>query len=54
MGACYRGYVVRDYGRWHLRRPPQGYEWYRTDDGWALAAIASGLIFDMIEQDGGY
>ena len=53
----YSGYVVQDYGRWHLRQPPRGYYWYRTDDGFVLAAIASGLIFDIVgggAYDNGY
>lgn len=44
----YRSYVVHDYGRYHLRRPPPGYAWYRVGDDYLLAAIASGLIFDII------
>jgi Ni/Co efflux regulator RcnB len=44
----YRGYVVRDYYRYHLRRPPPGYAWYRVGDDYLLAAIASGLIFEII------
>ncbi len=49
----YRGYVVRDYSRYHLRRPPPGYYWYRTGDDYVMAAIASGLIFDIIAGDQG-
>lgn len=44
----YRSYVVNDYYRYHLRRPPPGYAWYRVGDDYLLAAIASGLIFDII------
>jgi len=43
-----RGYVVRDYGRQHLRAPPRGYYWYRDGDDYLLAAIATGLILDVI------
>ncbi|MDB5429220.1 MAG: hypothetical protein JWP35_336 [Caulobacter sp.] len=49
-----RGYVVYDYGRYHLRPPPRGYYWYRVGDDYLLAAIASGLIFDVIVNSGGY
>jgi Ni/Co efflux regulator RcnB len=49
-----RGYVVYDYGRYHLRPPPRGYYWYRVGDDYLLAAIASGLIFDVIINSGGY
>jgi Ni/Co efflux regulator RcnB len=44
----YRGYVVNDYHRYHLRQPPRGYAWYRVGDDYLLAAIASGIIFDII------
>ena len=43
-----RGYVVYDYHRYHLRPPPRGYYWYRTGNDYVLAAIATGLIFDVI------
>ena len=42
------GYVVRDYGHYRLRPPPRGYYWYRTGNDYVLAAIATGLIFDVI------
>lgn len=42
------GYVVNDYYRYHLRQPPRGYYWYRTGNDYVLAAIATGLIFDVI------
>ena len=44
----YRGYVVNDYHRYHLRQPPRGYAWYRVGNDYLLAAIASGIIFDII------
>ncbi len=47
-----RGYVVGDYYRYHLRRPPPGYYWYRNGDDFVLAAIASGLIFEVVAGDG--
>lgn len=48
----YRGntYIVRDYGYYHLRPPPRGYYWYRTGNDYVLAAIATGLIFDIINN----
>ncbi len=45
-----RGYRV-DYYRYHLRRPPYGYEWRRVGNNYVLAAIATGLIADIV---GGY
>ena len=47
----YRGYVVNDYHRYHLRQPPRGYAWYRVGDDYLLAAIASGIIFDIIANN---
>lgn len=47
----YRGptYVVRDYGRYHLRRPPNGYHWIRDNSGnYLMVAIASGVIADLL------
>ncbi len=51
------GYVARgdwdrgdrvDYNRYHLRRPPSGYEWRRVNGNFVLVALASGLIADMV------
>lgn len=42
-------YVVNDYGRYHVRRPPYGYHWVRDDTGNLLmVAIASGIIADLV------
>ena len=46
-----RGYVVYDYGRYRLRTPPRGYYWYRDGDDYLLAAIATGLVLDVIIND---
>jgi Ni/Co efflux regulator RcnB len=46
----YRGYVVNDYDRYHLRRPPRGYAWYRVGDDYLMATIATGVIFDIINN----
>ncbi|HBK47294.1 MAG TPA: hypothetical protein DDZ67_12855 [Xanthomonadaceae bacterium] len=47
----YRGpvYVVNDYPRYHVRRPPYGYHWVRDDRGNLLmVAIATGIIADLV------
>jgi Ni/Co efflux regulator RcnB len=44
------GYVIRDYGYYRLRPPPRGYYWYRAGNDYVLAAIATGLIFDIINN----
>ncbi len=43
-------YRVYDYGRYRLRPPPRGYYWYRSGDDFLLAAIATGLIFEVISH----
>lgn len=47
----YRGSHVSDYSRYHLRSPPRGYAWYRVGDDYLLAAIATGLIFEIIQDN---
>ncbi|WP_305806214.1 RcnB family protein [Stenotrophomonas sp. YIM B06876] len=47
----YRGpvYVVNDYGRYNMRRPPRGYHWIRDDRGnMLMVAIATGIIADLV------
>lgn len=47
----YRGpvYVVNDYSRYSVRRPPYGHHWIRDDRGnLLLVAIATGIIADYI------
>ena len=47
----YRGpiYVVNDYPRYQLRRPPYGHHWIRDDRGnMLLVAVATGIIADYI------
>ena len=48
-----RGAALSDYARYHLRRPPPGYYWYRNGDDFILASLASGLIFEVV-TGGGY
>lgn len=47
----YRGpiYVVNDYPRYNLRRPPYGHQWIRDDRGnMLLVAIATGVIAQYV------
>lgn len=50
LPPAYRGrtYVIYDYGRYGLRPPPRGYYWYRDGNDYLLAAVATGLILDVI------
>lgn len=41
-------YRVYDYGRYGLRPPPRGYYWYNDNGNYLLAAVATGLILDVI------
>ena len=44
-----RRYVVEDWQTYHLRQPPYGYRYVRSDDGqFLLVAIASGIIADIL------
>ncbi|WP_312646869.1 RcnB family protein, partial [Stenotrophomonas sp.] len=55
VGSPYRNYysgpvyVVNDYPRYHLRRPPYGHHWIRDDRGnMLLVAIATGVIAQYV------
>lgn len=42
-------YVVTDYNRYHLRRPPRGYHWVRDDNGnFLMVAITTGIITSLL------
>ncbi len=41
-------YVVNDWRGHHLRQPPRGYHWVQTGGDYVLAAIATGVIADLI------
>lgn len=42
-------YVVSDWHSEHLREPPRGYHWVRSDNGdFLLVAITSGVITDLM------
>lgn len=49
LPSSYRSsrYAV-DYRRHHLRAPPRGYQWRQVDNNYVLAAVASGLILEII------
>jgi Predicted integral membrane protein len=50
MPSYYRTnqYVVSDYARYGLQRPPHGYQYVRSGNDVVLAAIAGGLITAVI------
>lgn len=41
-------YVVSDWKNNHLRKPPRGYHWVEANNQYVLAAVATGLIADII------
>lgn len=42
-------YVVSDWRSDHLREPPRGYNWVRSDNGdFLLVAISTGVITEMM------
>jgi Ni/Co efflux regulator RcnB len=45
----YAGDVVGDFDRYHLRRPPYGFNWVRVGQSFLLVSTSSGMIFDVIE-----
>jgi Ni/Co efflux regulator RcnB len=44
----YQGFVVQDYGRYHLRRPPFGYSWVQAGNELLLVSASTGMIFDVV------
>lgn len=48
--ASYRDkrYEVNDWKARHLRQPPRGYHWVNVNGDYVLAAIATGVIADLL------
>lgn len=42
------GRVISDWRGHHLRRPPHGYHWVEADGDYVLAAVATGIILQVI------
>jgi len=45
---AYGSFVVNDWNRYHLRRPPYGYHWVNYNGDYLLVAIGTGIIADML------
>jgi Ni/Co efflux regulator RcnB len=43
-----RQYVVDDWRGHHLSAPPRGYHWVQTGSDYVLAAIATGVILELL------
>ena len=43
-----RPYVVRDYRNVRLYAPPRGCHWLRVNNDVVLAAIATGVVLDVL------
>lgn len=37
-----------DYKQYHLRQPPNGYEWRLVDGNYVLAAVATGVVASVV------
>ena len=37
-----------DYRKHHLRQPPRGHQWVKVDNNYALVALTSGLIAQLV------
>lgn len=48
LPPAYQSYIVDEYMRFHLRRPPYGYHWVRVGDEFLLVSVSTGLIFDVV------
>ncbi len=49
IDRTYWGHASRvDWRTRHLRRPPRGYEWREVNGNYVLAAVATGLIADLV------
>jgi Ni/Co efflux regulator RcnB len=46
------GRDVVDYNRYHLRRPPHGYEWVRDGNQFILIGISTGIIASVLAARG--
>lgn len=45
----YNRYIISDWDRYNLRRPPSGYSWYRADNNYVLVRRDNNLIEDIID-----
>ena len=48
LPAAYYSYRINDYRRCGLRSPPRGAHWVRVDRDAVLAAIATGIVLDVV------
>ncbi|HEY5807720.1 MAG TPA: RcnB family protein [Povalibacter sp.] len=50
MPAAYYAprYVVHNYGAYRLHTPPRGYHWVRVNDDVVLAAVATGVVLQVV------
>ena len=47
-----RQYVVEDYRGYGLRQPPRGYRWVGVNGDYVLAAVATGVIAQIVLSNG--
>jgi Ni/Co efflux regulator RcnB len=44
----YPVFIIDEYWRFHLRRPPYGFHWVQAGDEFLLVSISTGQIFDVV------
>lgn len=49
LPSNYRKQVVRDHHRYHLNKPPRGYQWVKVDNNYLLIGITSGIIASLVQ-----
>jgi Ni/Co efflux regulator RcnB len=45
-----RPYVIRDYRGCHLNAPPRGHQWVRVNQDVVLAAVATGVVLEVLRN----
>ena len=48
LPPSYQSYVIGEYWRFNLRRPPYGYEWVQVGPEYLLVSVSTGMIFDVV------
>jgi Ni/Co efflux regulator RcnB len=51
LPPSYQSYVISEYWRFNLRRPPYGYEWVQVGPEYLLVSVSTGMIFDVVPAD---
>jgi Ni/Co efflux regulator RcnB len=44
----YPAFIIDEYWRFHLRRPPYGFQWVQAGGEFLLVSSSTGQIFDVV------